>query len=106
MSKKRQTLEIGAGGGGSGYSLFYKDETANLAAMKDVLFYQTWGLGAPAEPPPPEMFQETWASMDYDRRWTLTVKLYPSALDQPRACPLQWPELEIALWWWNWAKVS
>lgn len=60
MSRKRGTLETGAGGGGPGWSIFVKDRSANPDVEKEVLFYQTWGIAeTPAvltfiqEPEPP-----------------------------------------------------
>lgn len=102
MSRKRATLETGAGGS-TGWSIFYKDETGDLGREKEVLFYQPWGFRQPAWLA--ERDDETWPSMDYDERWRLTNTLYPHVLTgDPRNRPLDWPELQIALWWWNWWK--
>lgn len=103
MSKKRQTLEVG-GHGGSGWSMFYKDETGDLSQGKEILFYQTWGFLPSAKPRKEK--EERWASMDYDNRWRLTTSLYPHFIGMANAIPLSWEKLIIAEWWWNWAKTA
>lgn len=103
MSRKRQTLEIGGANGGS-WSFFYKDETGDLGREKETLFYQPWGFRPPADRTKEKA--EHWPSMDYDERWRLTATLYPHCIGNGQVKPLRWPELKIALWWWNWAQVA
>jgi len=80
------------------YTWFHKDETALLNPLKEVLFFQDWGLDPLArenyvqEPPGPPLL---YNSRDYDERWRWTCILHPERIGTRNWSPMDWQEIKV-----------